>query len=183
MVRGHHVGCLLGSEKAYCRNFRAWGAMWAPFRRKVIVVSIHLKIKMKIKRERRNNDIQFFLPVIMQSRKPRPATVSCVSLDTSSTCHLTRSPSPAIQGWTTDFGLLERNVDLHLQDSSYDKPAIQSILEEPTPTVHVPQGVWDDLFDKALQALNTVPFDEDLKIWSVPCGRQLICVKWCILCV
>jgi hypothetical protein len=29
------------------------------------------------------------------------------------------------------------------------------------PIVHVPQGFWDDLFDKAFVALNTVPIDEE----------------------
>ena len=34
-------------------------------------------------------------------------------------------------------------------------------------TALVPQSYWDDLFDKALLALNTVPVDEDLQHYAM----------------
>jgi hypothetical protein len=68
-----------------------------------------------------------------------------------------------MQGWTADFGLSDRNIDMQWQDSSNDIMAFENIIDDLTPLVHVPQGVWDELFDKALQALDRAPMDEDPK--------------------
>ncbi len=57
--------------------------------------------------------------------------------------------------------MFEPNVGVQIEDSSKDKMAVENILEDPTPVVHVPQDFWDNLFDKALLAINTTPVDED----------------------
>ncbi len=109
---------------------------------------------------------QFSRRFVVHTRKPRPAIPSSVSPMSSSTHNLNCFPLLPIQDWATDFDMLERSQDTTCQDSSKpeDKMSIQNILEDPTPIVQVPQNVWDDLFDKALQALNSVPVDEDAKI-------------------
>jgi hypothetical protein len=101
---------------------------------------------------------QFSRRFVVRPRKSRPAILCCGSPKSSSSYHFT------IQDWTADLDLSEQNVDMKCQDSSKDKMAIENILVDPTPIVHVPQDIWDELFDKALLALNTVPVDEDPKI-------------------
>jgi hypothetical protein len=108
---------------------------------------------------------QFRRRFVVHKCMPRPAILSCGS-PKSSTCNLNGLPLLPIQDWATDFDTLERNQDRECQDSSKDKMSTENILEDPMPMdpTHVPQGFWDDLFDKALLALNSVPIDEDAKI-------------------
>ncbi len=109
---------------------------------------------------------QFSRRFVVRAHKRKPAILSCVVPKSSSTCHLTSPSRPfqCIQDSTPNLDPTEQNEGTKIQESSKDEMAFENILEDPTPIVLVPQGFWDDLFEKALETLNTVPIEEDPKI-------------------
>ena len=99
---------------------------------------------------------------LLQQRKP------------SSAAHLTQIISVLRNEWTAEFDgfttATEPSLDHDGEDSTVSYVKLEKSIESPLDAA-VPQEYWDDLFDKALGALNTINLDEDVQM--TPCNRMM----------